>query len=99
MSAFIGLCEGAGEPTTAAAERVPGGGESHLAGAPADSVAPLGPGEVYALRDRQAPRSSTVPNDARIRVGPNGQRKPELELPSNSWSVAQRRSRCFGSDG
>src|SRR5262245_41735243 len=48
MSASAGLCDGAVESAVAAAERVSGGGEPHPQSSPAESVALVGRGEVYA---------------------------------------------------
>src|SRR5215469_7316999 len=63
-----GVCHGTGEPGTASAERVPGGGEPNSAGAPASPAAPVGSGAMHACGDRQATWAQSFGEN-----GPRGQ--------------------------
>src|SRR5215471_4842584 len=59
VRSFTGVCNGAGEPGTAFAERVPGGGEPSPPGTPASPAAPVGSGAMHAGRDRQTTRAQS----------------------------------------
>src|SRR5215469_16879606 len=54
-----GVCHGTGEPGTASAERVPGGGEPNSAGAFASTAAPVGSGATHVGRDRETTRAQS----------------------------------------
>src|SRR5215471_10406481 len=60
VGSFTGVCNGAGEPGTASAERVPGGGEPSPPGTPASPAAPVGSGAMHAGRDRQTTRAKAL---------------------------------------
>src|SRR5258705_762576 len=59
MGSSAGVCNGVGQPGTAAAERVPGCGEPDSPRTPANAAAPVGSGALHACRDRQATRTQS----------------------------------------
>jgi hypothetical protein len=59
MGSSAGVCNGVGQPGTAAAERVPGCGEPDSPRTPASAAAPVGSGALHACRDRQATRTQS----------------------------------------